>query len=122
MVERTEGGRHIIVDGRKWRATDPSIPEDLRQLFVDELMAARRAVRDADDDDQRRRARDRVQAAKVALGERGPKWWEHASDDDVKTRVDAARSALMRQLADQDNVDALVQQFRDAIRTGSDQQ
>lgn len=31
-----------MVDGRRWRATDPSIPEPLRQELVNELMAARR--------------------------------------------------------------------------------
>jgi hypothetical protein len=28
------------------------------------------------DQDAERAARDRVHAAKVALGERGPKWWD----------------------------------------------
>lgn len=27
--ERTPDGRHIIVNGRKWRAADPHIPEAL---------------------------------------------------------------------------------------------
>jgi hypothetical protein len=65
VVERTADGRHIVVDGRRWRATDPSIPEALRQELVNELMAARR-VQD----------RPRTQNAKVALGERGEPWWE----------------------------------------------
>ena len=26
--ERTPDGHHIVVNGRRWRATDPLIPED----------------------------------------------------------------------------------------------
>lgn len=77
--DRTPDGRYVLIDGRRWRATDPMLPEDERQRHVDELMAARRAVgaaRRAGDAHAERTARARVQAAKVALGERGPKWWE----------------------------------------------
>ena len=42
--ERTVDGRWIVVDGRRWRATDPSIPAKLREELVDELMHARRDV------------------------------------------------------------------------------
>ena len=79
MPERTPDGRYVIIDGRRWRATDPSIPEERRQELVNELMSARRAVgtaKRAGDADAERAARDRVHAAKLALGERGPKWWE----------------------------------------------
>lgn len=45
-------------------------------------MSARRAVRDARGDEGKiRAARDRVQAAKVALGERGPVWWSDGAPD-----------------------------------------
>ena len=77
--QKTEDGHYVVIDGRRWRATDPSIPEERRQELVDELMSARRAVGAAkrkDDADAERAARDRVHVAKVALGERGPKWWE----------------------------------------------
>ncbi|HEX8645652.1 MAG TPA: DUF3253 domain-containing protein [Thermoleophilaceae bacterium] len=72
-------GRYVEIDGRRWRATDPTIPEARRQRLVDELMDARRAVgaaRRAGDEAAERAARARVHAAKVALGERGPRWWE----------------------------------------------
>ncbi|HYO63736.1 MAG TPA: hypothetical protein VER08_08915 [Pyrinomonadaceae bacterium] len=69
----------MLVDGRLWRATDPSIPEEERVRLVGELMKARRdvgrAVREGDAEAERE-ARSRVHRAKVALGERGPKWWE----------------------------------------------
>ena len=79
MPEHTPDGHYVIIDGRRWRATDPSIPEEKRQELVNELMSARRAVgaaKRAGDEKAVRAARARVHAAKVALGERGPKWWE----------------------------------------------
>lgn len=77
--ERTPDGRYIVVNGRRWRASDPGLPEARRQELVDELMSARRAVgaaKRAADPEAERAARDRVHAAKVALGERGTPWWE----------------------------------------------
>ena len=77
--ERTEDGRYVIIDGRRWRATNPNLPEEERVRLVSELMAARRAVgaaKRAGDPEAERAARARVHAAKVGLGERGPKWWE----------------------------------------------
>lgn len=77
--ERTPDGRYIVVNGRRWRASDPGLPDARRQELVDELMSARRAVgtaKRAGDADAERSARDRVHAAKVALGERGTPWWE----------------------------------------------
>lgn len=77
--ERTAGGHHVIIDGRRWRASDPRLSEEERQEHVDELMSARRAMgaaKRAGDDDAVQAARDQVHAAKVALGERGPKWWD----------------------------------------------
>ena len=45
-------------------------------------MAARRAVREAKDDPEAmKRARADVQAAKVALGERGTVWWRDGAPD-----------------------------------------
>lgn len=82
MPEMTPDGRYVIIDGRRWRATDPSIPEERRKELVAELMAARRAVGTAKrtgDAAGEKAARGRVHAAKVALGERGPKWWEPES-------------------------------------------
>ena len=75
----TPDGHHVIIDGRKWRATNPNLPEDERKRLVSELMAARRDVGSAlkaGDKNAEAEARARVHAAKVALGERGPKWWE----------------------------------------------
>jgi hypothetical protein len=74
----------------------------LRQELVDELMAARRAVAAAkrsDDDDDLREARRRVNAAKVALGERGAPWWEDVGDGDLRWRAEATIDALTRHRA-----------------------
>lgn len=95
-VERTPDGHHVVVDGRRWRATDPDLPEDAGALLRRELMAARRAVGAAlraDDAAAERAARDRVQAAKVALGERGTPWWEQ-SDDERRARWEPLVRAL----------------------------
>ena len=77
--EKTPDGRYVIIDGRRWRASDPNLPEERRQELVRELMKARRdvgAALKARDEAAEAEARARVHAAKVALGERGPKWWE----------------------------------------------
>ena len=92
-----EVATHRRIRGRRWRTSDPRIPEPTRQRLVDELMAARRAVRDADTAGQERAARGRVQDAKVALGERGLRWWEAQQDvDDQADRIVRARRALAR--------------------------
>ncbi|MFE1803221.1 hypothetical protein ACFW9L_44600 [Streptomyces sp. NPDC059517] len=82
--QKTPDGHHVVIDGRKWRATDPSLPEDVAARLRRHLMAARRAVRaatTADDASAERSARARVQHAKVALGERGTPWWEQSQDE-----------------------------------------
>jgi hypothetical protein len=76
---RTSDGRYIVVNGRRWRASDPGLSPERREQLVAELMSARRAVagaKRAADAEAERAARSRVHAAKVALGERGPPWWE----------------------------------------------
>jgi hypothetical protein len=76
-VEHTEDGHFIIVKGRRWRATDPDLAENVRERLVHHLMAARRAVAHARDDEAARKAaRACVQLAKTGLGERGTAWWE----------------------------------------------
>ena len=79
--ELTPDGHHLIIKGRRWRATDPDLPADVSDRLRHELMDARRAVGaalKADDPEAERAARARVQEAKVALGERGTPWWEQS--------------------------------------------
>lgn len=97
--DTTEDGRWIVVDGRRWRATDPAVPEAFRRELVAELMDARRAVgaaRRGDDPDGEATARSRVRDAKVALGERGRPWWEDPTDEEAEARLRAAVLALAR--------------------------
>ena len=77
----TPDGRYFVAKNVLWRKTDPRLPEDERQALVRTLMAARRAVRDAADEDETKAARARVHEAKVALGERGPVWWDDGAPD-----------------------------------------
>ena len=86
--ERTPDGRYLVIDGRRWRATDPAIPEERRAELTRILRAWRREVRRVRGTDGERSARDGVQAAKVALGERGTPWWEQ-SDAERRTRWSA---------------------------------
>lgn len=91
--ERTADGRYVVVDGRRWRAADPALPEDVRAELQHHLGTARSAVRTAPDDTARRAARDRVGLAKRGLGERGEPWWEQ-DESARRTRWTEALTAL----------------------------
>ncbi|WP_433222922.1 hypothetical protein ACQP00_24780 [Dactylosporangium sp. CS-047395] len=78
----TEDGRYVVIKGRRWRATDPAIPEDVAAELRKVLMSARRDVgRAKRAGEDTAPARARVQAAKEALGERGTPWWEQTLDE-----------------------------------------
>ncbi len=77
----TPDGRYFVVRGRLWRLSNPGLPADVRATLVAQLMDARRALRGEPDDAQRRAARERVDQAKQALGERGPVWWDDGAPD-----------------------------------------
>ncbi|TQX86892.1 MULTISPECIES: hypothetical protein [Rhizobium] len=78
----TPDGRYFVVRGRLWRKSNPCLEETRRVQLVGELMAARRAVRDAKGEkDATTAARSLVDEAKIALGERGPVWWEDGAPD-----------------------------------------
>ncbi|WP_350225191.1 hypothetical protein [Agrobacterium sp. lyk4-40-TYG-31] len=63
--------------GRLWRRSNPKLDEAIRAALVKDLMAARQAVRDASVGSPAMiEARKKVKVAKVALGERGPVWWD----------------------------------------------
>ncbi|WP_067499754.1 hypothetical protein [Actinoplanes sp. TFC3] len=80
--ERTDDGHFVIISGRRWRATDPDIPDDVAAELRKALMSARRDVgtllRAGEDPAP---ARARVQLAKVALGERGDPWWTQTAGE-----------------------------------------
>lgn len=80
----TPDGRYFVVRGRLWRMSDPSLDPDRRQVLVRHLMAARRAVaiaRRTGDQAAEDAAHADVDAAKRALGERGPVWWSDGAPD-----------------------------------------
>ena len=66
----TPDGRYFMVRGRLWRMSNPDLDQERRDTLVRELMNARRS-----------RDRARVDAAKRALGERGPVWWNDGAPD-----------------------------------------
>ena len=80
----TPDGRYIVVRGRLWRCANPALDRQTRDRLTHELMDARRAkgaAMRAGDDAAQKAARARVDAAKVALGERGPPWWTDGAPD-----------------------------------------
>ncbi|MFF0738892.1 hypothetical protein ACFYVL_00690 [Streptomyces sp. NPDC004111] len=82
--QRTPDGHYVLIKRRRWRATDPDLPDDVAERLRRHLMAARRAVGAAlraGDATAERAARARVQTAKVALGERGTPWWDQTGEE-----------------------------------------
>lgn len=80
----TPDRRYIVVRGRLWRAANPNLSASARATLVNDLMNARRQVRIAMRSgraDDLARARAAVHASKVALGERGPVWWDDGAKD-----------------------------------------
>lgn len=87
--------RWLVIDGRRWRRSDPSLPEEVAAALKSHLGRARSGVRvakRAGDESALLAARARVGIAKAGLGERGPLWWE----SDVESRIARAHEALVR--------------------------
>jgi hypothetical protein len=79
----TPDGRYLVVRGRLWRRANPHLSDDERTSLVAALMDARRAVKAAlhGHPQDLAAARSRVDAAKIALGERGAVWWDDGAPD-----------------------------------------
>lgn len=77
----TPDHRYIIVRDRLWRKSDPSLSDEKRQRLVDQLMSARRKIKDAVEPADNMAARQAVDSAKKELGERGPVWWKDGTPD-----------------------------------------
>lgn len=102
-TEPTEDDRWLVVNGRRWRRTDPSLPTEVVDELKSHLGRGRSGVgraKRAGDDDAEKAARRRVSLAKNGLGERGPRWWDEPEAD----RLARARQALdeLRALDDSD--------------------
>lgn len=93
MAEPTEDDKWLVVNGRRWRRTDPAIPADELARLKSHLGRGRSGVRTAADDDELAATRHRTQLAKVGLGERATPWWEQ-SDAERRERWTAALTEL----------------------------
>lgn len=85
--------RWLVINGRRWRRTDPSLPPDVVEQLKSHLGRGRSGVRTAKpagDDSAVAAARKRVGLAKRGLGERGPYWW----DDSEAARLRRAQDAV----------------------------
>jgi hypothetical protein len=83
--------RWLVINGRRWRRTDPSLPAELVAALTSHLGRGRSGVRRAQGDpDALAAARRRVDLAKHGLGERGPYCW----DEPESERLHRARQAL----------------------------
>ncbi|GAA1914404.1 hypothetical protein [Nocardioides marmoribigeumensis] len=83
----SEEARWFVVDGRRWRRSDPTLPSEVEERLLHHLGRGRSGVRTAKragDEEALAAARHRVRVAKVGLGERGDPWWEQ--DPDVRER------------------------------------
>ena len=88
--------RWLIVDGRRWRRTDPELDQNVVDELKSHLGAARNAVRTAKksgSEGDLADARQRVNVAKHGLGERGDYWWQ-MSLADRRQRAEAALEEL----------------------------
>jgi hypothetical protein len=96
----------FVVDGRRWRRTDPALPEAVAAALRSHLGRGRNAVMQAKrsgDEDALAAARHRNGLAKHGLGERGPEWWTRPEAD----RIADARATLAELDAlDSDSPDA----------------
>jgi hypothetical protein len=94
----TPDRRYFVVRGRLWRLSNPWLDPETHARLVQELMAARRAIRDATDSKERIAARLKVDTAKKALGERGEVWWDDGAPDyNRRLAVDTPYAAWFNQ-------------------------
>lgn len=83
----TPDRRYMVIRGRLWRLSNPFLEPAKHDELVHELMSARLAVKQAPEPRERIAARQRVGAAKRALGERGEVWWEDGAPDYNRQRI-----------------------------------
>jgi hypothetical protein len=86
----TPDGRYIVVQGRLWRAANPTLSAERKVRGMRELLNGRRALKTAKmtgDEAAITAARQMVALAQVGLGERGKVWWKDGAPDLNRTLV-----------------------------------
>jgi len=86
----TPDGRYIVVQGRLWRAANPTLPAERKVRYMRELLNGRRALKAAKlsgEEAAITAARQMVALAQVGLGERGKVWWKDGAPDLNRTLV-----------------------------------
>lgn len=89
-----ESERWLVIKGRRWRRTDPALPEELVAALKSHLGRGRSGVgagKKSGDADRVAASRRRVGLAKTGLGERGPYWWQLPEAE----RIAAAKEVLV---------------------------
>ncbi len=84
----TPDGRYTVIQGRLWRAANPSLAAAAKVRYIRELLNGRRALKSAKaagDEDAIAAARQLIAAAQVGLGERGKVWWKDGAPDYNRT-------------------------------------
>ena len=81
VEDPTDEERWLVIDGRRWRRTDPTVPADALARLKSHLGRGRAGVRTASTDTELAATRHRTHLAKVGLGERGTPWWEQSADE-----------------------------------------
>lgn len=95
MGDVADDERWMVIEGRRWRRTDPCLSAETVDALKSHLGRARSAVGAAarrGDDEAIAAARRRVGLAKHGLGERGPYWWDEPEADRRARAADALRT------------------------------
>jgi hypothetical protein len=80
----TPDGRYIVIQGRLWRAANPSLPAEAKVRYMREQLNGRRALKlakTAGDEAAILAARKIIANAQAGLGERGKVWWKDGAPD-----------------------------------------
>ena len=116
----TPDGRYIVIQGRLWRAANPSLPAEAKVRHMRELLNGRRALKAAKtsgDEEAVTAARKLIAAAQAGLGERGKVWWKDGAPDYNRTLADRrgavdARLTEYRWLLEELRVSFFAQELR----------
>lgn len=94
MVEPTDEAdaeRYLVVRGRRWRRQDPILDPEVASALLSHLGRGRSALSRKQTDAETALSRQRVNAAKHGLGERGEAWWELTPAQRKRRAEDALR-------------------------------